>query len=99
LALVVDPSGICLDGATVQVVGGQRVGTTMTQMGPCGAWDYGNEILLTGLTPGVEMTLLVSAPGYEPRTTTVTPTLGPQTAVLLWLSPLVGPAPAQRFSW
>ncbi len=97
LALVVDPSGLCIDGATVQVVGGQRVGTTMTQMGPCGAWDYGNEILLTGLTPGVEMTLLVSAPGYEPRTTTVIPTPGPRTAVLLGLSPLVGPAPGTAF--
>jgi hypothetical protein len=97
MMLVVDPSGVCIDGATVQVVGGQSIGTTMTQIGPCGAWDYGNEILLTGLTPGVEMTLLVSAPGYEPRTTTVIPTLGPQTAVLLWLSPLVGPAPGTAF--
>jgi hypothetical protein len=88
MVLVVDPSGICIDGATLQVVGGQSVGTTMTQRGPCDAWGYDNEILLTGLTPGVAMTLRASAPGYEPQTTTVIPTGGPQTAVQFWLSPI-----------
>jgi hypothetical protein len=88
VALVVDASGFCIVGATVQVVGGQSVGTTMTQTESCGPWDYGAEIIFSGLTPGVEMVLLVSAPGYSSRVITVTPSTGPQTAVQFWLSPI-----------
>ena len=49
---------------------------------PCNAGSYGAGFLFENLTPGVAMTLRASAPGYvEERT--VTPSLGPQTALLL----------------
>lgn len=40
--LVVDRSGVCIDGVTVEVVRGQRLGERITQQTPCDAWaDYG----------------------------------------------------------
>jgi hypothetical protein len=86
MVLVVDDSGVCIKNVTVEVVSGQSVGTTMTQSGNCNAWDFA-EIEFWGLTPGVEMTLRVSAPGYEPQITTVIPTSGPQFALVLGLTP------------
>jgi hypothetical protein len=86
MVMAVDRSGICLAGATIEVIGGQRIGTIMTQPGACDAWWFA-EIEFTGLTPGVEMTLRVSAPGYSPQVVTVIPTSGPQTALVLELLP------------
>ena len=81
--MVIDGSGVCIADATVRVVGGQGLGRTAGQQAPCGAWDYGGGFVLAGLTPGVAMTLRVSAPGYAARDTTVVPALGPQTALLI----------------
>lgn len=39
-----------------------------------------------GLTPGVEMIIRASAPGYAPLVERVTPYSGPQTAFVFWLS-------------
>jgi hypothetical protein len=84
--LVVDDSGVCIKDVTVEVVGGQRVGTTMTQSGNCNAWSDA-EIEFWGLTPGVAMTLRVSASGYSSQDFTFTPSAGPQTAHLVGRSP------------
>jgi hypothetical protein len=86
LVLVVDDSGVCLKDVTVEVVSGQRVGTTMTQSGNCDAWGFA-EIEFWGLTPGVAMTLRLSAPAYSSQDFTFTPSAGPQTAHLVGLSP------------
>jgi hypothetical protein len=86
MVMAVDASGICIVGATVEVIGGQRVGTIVTQPGACDAWWFA-EIEFAGLTPGVEMTLRASAPGYSSQVVTVIPTSGPQTALVLELSP------------
>jgi hypothetical protein len=44
---------------------------------------YSGGFVLTGLTPGVAMNLRASAPGYVDKDTTVTPTSGAQTALLI----------------
>ena len=84
--MVVGPSGVCIEGATVQVVGGQGLGQSITQTTPCDAWAYGGGFVLKGLTPSVEMTLRASAPGWSTQEKTVAPHFDPQTAVLLTLS-------------
>jgi hypothetical protein len=80
--MVVDNSGVCIVDATVEVVRGQGLGQSLTQTTPCGAWDYGGGVVFKDLTPGVEMTLRASAPGYEAQEKTVVPSLGFQMAVL-----------------
>jgi hypothetical protein len=79
---VVAQSGVCIYGATVEVVRGQAAGQKMTQETPCDAWGYGGGFVFKGLRPGVPMTIRASAPGYVDLEKTITPTLGPQMAVL-----------------
>lgn len=76
-----DTRQLCIPGAWVEVVAGPAVGRRAEQETPCSVWDYGGGVLLRGLTPGVAMTLRVSAPGHVTRDTTVVPTLGWQSAV------------------
>jgi hypothetical protein len=83
---VVDGSGVCIDGATVEVIGGQHLGERITQETPCSVWDYGGGFEFHGLTPGVEMIIRASAPGYAPLVKSVTPYSGGQTAFLFTLS-------------
>jgi hypothetical protein len=81
--MVVEETGVCIVGATVEVVRGQGLGQRITQDTPCDAWDYGGGIVFRDLTPGVEMTLRTSASGYAAQERTVIPSLGAQMAVLL----------------
>ncbi len=71
--IVIGEGGGCVDDATVEVVRGQGRGRRVKQETPCGYWDYGGGFTLTDLTPGVEMTLRASAPGYRPEQQSVTP--------------------------
>jgi hypothetical protein len=80
---VVDESGVCIDGATIQVVRGQRLGPSITQETPCNAWSVEGGVFFRDLTPGVEMTLRASASGRVALETTVIPTSGPIRAILL----------------
>ena len=80
--MVVDESGVCIPGATVLVVRGQRAGERLAQTTPCGAWDYDGGFLFENLTPGVEMTIRASAPGHADDERTITPSAGPQTVHL-----------------
>ena len=84
--MVVDPTGVCIVGATVEVVRGQGLGQTITQTTPCDAWAYDGGVLFKDLTPGVEMTLRASASGYASQERTVVPSSGPQMALLFALS-------------
>jgi|RhiMetdeSRZDD1v2_1073273.scaffolds.fasta_scaffold2485797_1 hypothetical protein len=79
--MIVEDSGVCIEGATVRVVRGQRAGESMTQTTPCDAWSFGG-FTFRDLTPGVEMTLRASAPGYADEEQTVRPSSGPQQAML-----------------
>ena len=73
--MVIDASGACITGASVRVIRGQSVGQNVTQDQPCSVWDYGYDgAVLKDLTKGVEMTVVVSAPGYVARELTVVPT-------------------------
>jgi Carboxypeptidase regulatory-like domain len=80
--MVIDETGACIVGATVEVVRGQSLGQSITQTTPCGAWDYDGGVVFRDLTPGVEMTLRASASGYAAQEKTVIPSLGPKMAVL-----------------
>ena len=62
---VTDFTGVCIEGAAVEVVRGQAQGQRTTQETPCGVWDVGGGFVFTDLTPGVEMTLRASAPGWS----------------------------------
>jgi uncharacterized protein (DUF39 family) len=81
--MVIDETGVCIVGATVQVVRGQGLGQNITQSTPCAAWDYDGGFVFRDLAPGVEMTLRASAPGYTAEEKTVVPALGSQTAILV----------------
>jgi hypothetical protein len=80
--MVVDETGVCIVGATVQVVRGQGLGQSITQTTPCDAWAYDGGVVFRDLTPGVEMTLRASASGYAAQERNVVPSSGPQMAVL-----------------
>ena len=80
--MVVDESGVCIPGATATVVRGQGLGQSIKQTTPCNAWAYDGGFVFKDLTPGVEMTLRVSAGGYAVEEKTVLPSSGPQMAVV-----------------
>lgn len=85
-AMAVDASGVCIPGASATVVRGQGQGQGMVQVTPCGAWDYHGGFMFQHLTPGVAMTIRVSASGYASREQTVVPSLAPSTAVVFALA-------------
>ena len=86
--MIVKESGVCIEGATVRVMRGQRAGERLTQTTPCATWDSEGGFAFRGLTAGLEMTLRASATGYADEEQTVTPSLTPQTGVLFALRPL-----------
>ena len=86
--MVVDPSGACIPGATVQVVAGQAVGNPITQETPCSVWDYSGGVEYHNLAAGVSMTVRASAPGYVAEEKIITPFGGPQTIIDFVLRPL-----------
>ena len=81
-----DGSGLCIPGATVEIVRGQGLGRRATQTGrDCSSWDPG-DVKFDGLTLGEELTLRASAVGHAAKERTVVPTSGAQTAVPIVLS-------------
>jgi len=84
--MVVTHGGVCIAGASVEVVRGQRVGPSVVQDTPCDAWSYDGGVMFRDLAPGVEMTLRATAPGYVTKEKTVSPTSGPQQSFLFSLS-------------
>jgi hypothetical protein len=85
---VVDESGLCIIGATVEVVSGQGLGARMTQVTLCDAWEPYGGFVFNGLTAGV-MTIRASASGYVAREVTVMPSGVP---VIVDLSKIPGTA-------
>jgi hypothetical protein len=61
------------------------------QVTPCDAWAYYGGFVFDALSPGVEMTLRASAPGWSTEEKTVVPHLGGQTAVVISLKKLTPP--------
>jgi hypothetical protein len=62
--MVIGESGACIEGATIQIVRAEGAGEPIPQRTPCGAWDYDGGLVLTDLTPGVELKLRGAANGY-----------------------------------
>ena len=60
-------SGVCIEGATIQIVSAEGAGEPIPQRTPCDVWAYDGGLLLTDLTPGVKLTLRGAASGYTPR--------------------------------
>jgi len=63
-ALIVDPSGGCIPGASVYVVSGPYAGQTFEQDSECDAWSYSGGVFFSNLPVGETMTLRASAAGY-----------------------------------
>jgi hypothetical protein len=81
-AMVVDDTGVCIAGASVEVVRGQDLGHRITQTMQCDAWTYDGGVVFKDLTVGSEMTLRATASGYAAQERAVVPTGGAQMAVL-----------------
>jgi len=79
--MVVDQSGVCIPGATIQVVAGQAVGQPIAQETPCSVWDYSGGVEYHHLSPGVSMTLRATTPGYVTEEKTITPVEGPVSVI------------------
>jgi uncharacterized protein (DUF39 family) len=84
--MVIDTTGACVADATIEVVRGQRSGERITQVTPCGAWDYDGGFVFNELITGAEMTLRASASGWSTEEKTFIPHAGTQQAVFLTLS-------------
>jgi hypothetical protein len=74
--MVIEPTGECIDRATVQVISGQRVGPAVVQDAECDAWSYGGGVLFMDLTPEVAMAIRATAPDGRVEEKTVMPTVG-----------------------
>lgn len=74
--MVIDGSGVCIAEATVEVVRGQRLGQSIKQTTPCGAWDYDGGFMFKNLDAGVELTLRASAPGFATQEKAFVPSSG-----------------------
>jgi hypothetical protein len=79
--MVINETGSCIVGATVEVVRGQGFSQSITQTTPCDAWGDDGGFVFRDLTPGAEMTLRTSALGYGALEKTVVPN-GAQRAIL-----------------
>jgi hypothetical protein len=88
LLMVVDPYGVCIPGATIQVVAGQDVGAPITQETPCEVWGDWGGVEYRHLTAGVPMTLRATATGYATEEKTITPRGGPVSAIFFAPLPL-----------
>jgi hypothetical protein len=80
--MVVDPTGVCIEAATVQVVSGQGVGPSVVQDAECDAWSSSGGILFDNLTPGVEMTIRATTPSGRVQEQTVLPSVGSYSVTL-----------------
>ena len=64
--MVEDDSGVCIDGAVIEIVSGQGAGFKGTQAAGCDVWDdWEGGYLIYGLVPGDSVRLRASAPGYQ----------------------------------
>jgi hypothetical protein len=84
--MVVDDTGACIVPATIEIVGSQNSGHSMTQATPCSVWDDAGGVQLRGLNPDEALTLRASAPDYTPREVPVVPRIGPQQVFEIKLS-------------
>lgn len=63
--MVLDPSGVCVDGAVIEIVSGQGKGLEGAPLATCDAWNWEGGYLIYGLDPGESLTIHASASGYQ----------------------------------
>ena len=86
-AIVIDSSGLCIVGAVVEVVQGQRTGTRIEQDPTCDVWRWPSNVVFDKPVPGEYMLLRGSAPGYRSQLKTVPIHYSP-TSVVFTLKPI-----------
>lgn len=64
---VVMASGVCIEGAVVEIIDGPGLGRKQTQRTPCDAWSYGDGFEFSNLPLGARLTLRASAKGWLPE--------------------------------
>jgi hypothetical protein len=85
-AFAVDSSGMCVEGATFEVVGGQGpIGTVVAQQTPCSMWSDTGGVSFEDLARSVPIILRASAAGYTTVEKAVTPLVSGGRAELFWL--------------
>jgi carboxypeptidase family protein len=62
---VVNAAGACIENATVEASRGQAQGQRIVQVTPCDVWAYDGGFVFKDLTPGVQITVRASAPGWS----------------------------------
>ena len=72
--MVINSSGVCITGATVRLTTADETDPGIVQDDNCDVWAYGGGFDLYNLPLDVELTILVSAPGYSSREVTIVPT-------------------------
>ena len=63
--MVIDGSGVCLDGAVIEIVSGQGKGFKGTPSASCDVWNWDGGYFIYGLFPKDALTIRASAPGYQ----------------------------------
>ena len=81
-AMMVDPTGMCIVGATVEWSAGRAFADHAHRLHHATPGHMTVAYLSEDLTPGVEMTLRASASGYASQEKTVVPSSGGQMALL-----------------
>lgn len=85
--LVVDRTGLCVEGAVTEIVAGPGTGRRAVQETPCDAWAYYGGAMFGGLAPDTAVTLRASAPRYAARDTMVVPAVRSFRATVIGLDP------------
>ena len=90
--MVIDGSGVCIDGAVIEIVSGQGKGFKGTPSAACDVWDYDGGYFIYGLIPGDSLTIRALAAGYQDSEVTFLPVTAESAhASFITLSPLSAP--------
>ena len=60
-----DESGVCIQGAVVEVLDGPRAGTKSTQNGPCSVWDSDGGYSFRDLPSNTNVRMRASKQGFQ----------------------------------
>jgi hypothetical protein len=81
--MVVNGSGVCIEGATVQVTSGPSAGPPVEQDSECSAWSYGGGgVELRNLVPGVSVTVRATTPDGRMQEKALMPLAGTYSATM-----------------
>ena len=81
-AMVLQETGVCIPGASIEIVSGQRAGERVVQKTPCNAWGEEGGVVFTDVSVGVPIALRASAVNFESQERVVIPVSNGQMAIL-----------------